>query len=162
MSGETGANLVHIQLLDLADQILERTGRQRPGLLKDADTIAESHNGRNRLNLEMRRELRAILGAYLPEGDIGVLFGSLFVNRAECTAGSAPARPEVQQHDAFVYGLVEVLSGDSNGCHGSPQICWKSRYLQRGGGRRYSHEIARIYMSAPHSRSLFLFGVPIR
>ena len=57
-------------------------------------------------------------GIDLAEDDVSVSRGSLFEDRCEGTAWTAPSDPKVQQHDVVVVdGLLKVVQRDLYGAH---------------------------------------------
>src|SRR5699024_3686714 len=107
------ADLVHVQLLSLGDEVVEGLLRQHASLAGQQDTVAEHHDRRDGLDLQGCGKLLVSLGVHLAEGDRRVLLGGRLVNRAKALAWAAPVCPEVQQDDAFLTdGLLEVLASD--------------------------------------------------
>src|SRR5699024_1016992 len=111
------ADLVHVQVLDLADEVLERGLRERAGLREHRDTLAVGDQGGDRGDAVAHRELLLILGVHLREGDVLVGLRGLLEDRGEALARHAPARPEVDQDDAVLDCLVVVLVGQGERSH---------------------------------------------
>src|SRR4051794_27839317 len=65
--------LVHVELLDLVDQVLQRRLRKGAGLREDDDAVADGHDRRNGADVELRGQRLLVLGVDLAEGDVGVL-----------------------------------------------------------------------------------------
>src|SRR3569832_902936 len=111
-------DLLHVELLRLADELLERSRRQRTGLAEQQHAIAEQHERRNRLDAGGTGELLLRLGVDLAERHVGVCRRRLLEHRREHLAGPAPLGPEVEEHDPwFLDRVLEVLRGDLDSCH---------------------------------------------
>ena len=105
-----GADLVHVEFARLADQLLQRRLGQRAGLGVQDDAVADHHQRRDRRDSERAREFRLGFGVDLGEHRVRVLARHALEDRAEHAAGTAPGRPEVDQHQPVAPGhRVEVL-----------------------------------------------------
>ena len=112
------ADLVHVQVLDGVDHLVEGCGRQGTRLREDEDALAERHEGGDGGDLGRCGEPLLGLGVHLAEHDLGVLLGRGLVGGGELLARSAPLRPPVQQDDVVVgNGLAQGVLGDVNGSH---------------------------------------------
>lgn len=100
--GDLLADLVHVEGLGLLHEVPERLLREHAGLVEQQDAVAEDHQRRDRADAEPRRELLLRLGVDLAEGGVREVLGDLLVDRAEGLARRAPARPEVEQHQAVL------------------------------------------------------------
>ena len=115
--GDLFANGVHIETIDLADQVLKGRGRESALLLENANAVAEGHEGGDSGDAKAGGQRLLILGVDLAEHNIGVSLGGLFEDRAELAARAAPRRPEVKKNGALLDRVVEVLCSDGDGCH---------------------------------------------
>src|SRR5690606_9790749 len=111
------ADLVHVQVLHLADEVLERGLRQGARLGEDRDALAVGDEGRDGGDAVAHGEILLVLGVDLREGDVLVLLRGLLIDRGEALTRHAPARPEVDQDDAVLDGLVVVLGGRRERSH---------------------------------------------
>src|SRR5699024_8978077 len=115
------ADLVHVQTLDLRDQVVERLLRDRTRVAEHRDPLAERHERGDGLDLEHRAELLLGVRVDLREGDLRVLARDLLVDRPEGLAGTTPLGPDAHQHDLVLGdGLLEVRGGDVDDCHDLP------------------------------------------
>lgn len=74
VTGNLCTNGFHIEFLDLGDQALKRGLWECSWLREHLDSVAESHDCRNRLDAEAPGEGLFGLGVDLGEGDVFVLF----------------------------------------------------------------------------------------
>src|SRR5215213_5243851 len=88
------AYVVHVELLDLLDQRLERRLGKGARLREDDDAVAHRHDRRDRADVELGGQGLLGLGVHLAEGDVGVLLRGTLVRRGEAYTGPAPAGPE--------------------------------------------------------------------
>src|SRR3954462_10210270 len=82
--------LVHVELLDLVDQVLQRRLGESAGLREDDDAVADGHDRRDRADVELRGERLLGLGVDLAEGDLGVLLRGPLVGGREADTRTAP------------------------------------------------------------------------
>ena len=68
------ANLFHVEVLHLLQQVLQGRGRQSSSFTEDKDAIAEDHQRRNGLNLQRGCQALICFGVELGKGGIRVLF----------------------------------------------------------------------------------------
>src|SRR5690606_39668137 len=71
--GDLRADLVHVERLDLADDLLQRLAGERAGLVEQEDAVAERHQRGDRLDAGGRGQLPLVLGVDLAEHDVVVL-----------------------------------------------------------------------------------------
>ncbi len=132
----------HIQCLDLGDDVFQCGGRQHAGLGKDDDLLAEYHQGGDRAYLEIACEFCLVFGVDLGEHDIGMVLRSLFVDRREAAAGTAPRRPEINDDDIVVgYDLLEIVFVYFNGSHVTTPTAWCGSI---NGARDYTEDAAQM------------------
>ena len=113
-------HVVHVEVSDRADDLVECRRWQRAGLGVDQDAVAERHQGGDRGHVGGARQAALLLGVDRPEDEIGVGFRRGLVGWGKLPARAAPARPEVDEEDAAVLDrLVEVLLGQLDGGHAS-------------------------------------------
>jgi hypothetical protein len=96
------ADLVHVEILHLADQILEYIFRKHARLSRDHDPIPYHHEGGDRLHVKGLRQLLLLLGVHTAEDDVGVPLGGLLQDREEPLARRTPGGPEVDYHGVVV------------------------------------------------------------
>ena len=87
---DLGSHFVHVEFLDLLDEVLERGLRKGSGLGKDAHAVAEGHDRGNRSDSEFAGQGLLIFGVDFAEDDVGMGLRSRLENRRELTAGAAP------------------------------------------------------------------------
>src|SRR6266446_2492153 len=114
-------HLGHVERLGLRDHLIERSPGQCARLLEQDDLVAEHHQGGNRANPEGAGQLLLLVGVHLGEHHVRIRLGRLLVHRSEAFAGTAPWRPEVDDHHrVFVDGLLEILLGEIQRRHRGP------------------------------------------
>ena len=70
--GDLCAHLIHVEGLDLVDQVFEHGRWHSAGLTVDQHTVAERHDRRNRLDSKDRSQLLFGLGVDLGVNDVRV------------------------------------------------------------------------------------------
>src|SRR5204863_9589037 len=95
--GDARADLVHVELAGLGDELGERGSGQGARLRVQHDVVADDHQRGDGADAERGGQLLLGLGVDLAEHRIRVLFRRLLEDRAEHAAGTAPRRPEVDQ-----------------------------------------------------------------
>ena len=70
--GDLGADLVHVELADLADQVVQGVGGQCADLQEDQDLLEEHRQRRDRANAEQAGQLLLRLGVDLGEDHVGL------------------------------------------------------------------------------------------
>src|SRR5947208_3982698 len=114
-------HLGHVERLGLRDHLIERSPGQRACLLEQDDLVAEHHQGGDRANTEGAGQLLLLVGVHLGEHHVRVRLGGPLVHRSEAFAGTAPWRPEVDDHHrVFLDGLLETLLGEIHRRHRGP------------------------------------------
>src|SRR5690606_13215837 len=111
LGGDLGPDRVHVEGAHLADQLLERVRGKGARLGEDHDPVADRHDRGYGGVVEALGERRLRLSVELAELGVGVLLTGLVDARREGVAGATPRGPEVQQDDALVGDLVEVVLG---------------------------------------------------
>ena len=107
-------HLRHIQLLRLLQELAKGPLRQRARLGEDDDLVPEDHEGGDRADLEMGRDLLLVLGVDLRKHDVVVIFRDLLIDRSEGTTRTTPGRPKIHDDKRIVLdGLLEVVFADS-------------------------------------------------
>ncbi len=119
LRGHLAPDVVHVELLDTGDDLLQRGSRQRAGLREHQDAVTEGHQRRDGRDARHRGERLLRLGVDLGEGDGRVRLRGLLVDGGELLARAAPLRPEVDEHDAVaLHGSGEGVGGQVGGSHG--------------------------------------------
>jgi hypothetical protein len=100
--------------------LLEHVFGQCTSLTENENTVAKSHDGGNRLDLQRTRDALFGLGVDLCESDVGVSERSLLEHGREHLARPAPLGPEVDERDALGGDCgLEIGFGQVDGCHGN-------------------------------------------
>ena len=99
LAGDRRLDLSHIYVADGLDQLLESLLRECTGLGVEDDPVPDSHQRRDRGDLEGLRESGLRLGVDLGEDDVVMRVAGLLEDRRELPAGPAPGGPEVDEHD---------------------------------------------------------------
>ena len=111
------ADDVHVELADLADDVLQGGLRQGAGLAEDGDAVAVDDERGDLGDAVHLRQLGLGLGVDLGEDDVLVALGHALEDRSELTAGTAPGGPEVDEDDAVLHRLVVIGAGHGPGGH---------------------------------------------
>ena len=83
LSSDLLADFVHVQSLDLCNQVLKSVLGEGARLGEDADLIAEGDECRDRLDAEVLGNCLLGLGVDLCKSDVRMCFRDLFVRRSE-------------------------------------------------------------------------------
>src|SRR2546428_517906 len=114
-------HLGHVERLGLRDHLIERSPGQCACLLEHDDLVPDHHQGGDRANTEGAGQLLLLVSGYLGEHHVRVRLGGPLVHRSEAFAGTAPWRPEVDDHHrVFLDGLLEILLGEIERRHRGP------------------------------------------
>ena len=105
-------------------KIGEGRGRKSARLGEDQDLIAEDHERRDGLDLELGREHLLVLRIDLAEDDVGILVARRLEGGREHLARAAPVGPEVEDHDVVVVDRrFDVVGRDSRSGHEDLEVC---------------------------------------
>jgi len=116
---DVGPNFVHVEALDLGEQLFERGGREGAGLVEHHDLLAKDHDRWNGADAKAAGELLLSLGVDLAEDDVRVFLGGFLIVRRELFAGAAPVGPKVDdEHAPLVQRLLKVFVRERLGRHG--------------------------------------------
>src|SRR5690606_38128204 len=144
--GELFADLVHVEVPDGGDHLLQRGCREGAGLGEDEDAVAEGHERGDRGDAGLCGQLGLGLGVHLAEDDVRVGLRGALVDGCEHAARAAPGRPPVDEDDAVLAdGLAEGVGGEVDGGHVVPPVTWRIplRVCQRRPVVRYSRATGR-------------------
>jgi len=110
----------HVKGANLADQVVERRGRQGAGLGEHEHLLAEDHQRRDRHDPDGRREAALGFGVHLGEHQIVVTARGVLEDWREHPARAAPRRPPVDEDDVVARDrLLEGCLGQFDGGHGA-------------------------------------------
>src|SRR5699024_2291860 len=118
-------DLVHVDVLDGLEELLELCLGQGAGTLVEQDPVPEGHEGRHGGDVRQGGELRVVVDVDLGEGDVRVRVCGVLEDRRELATGAAPGRPEVDDHGSVArdHGAeqIQIEIGDlGHGFHANP------------------------------------------
>ena len=128
------ADVVHVEVFDRVDDLVERWAGQSAGLREDENAVAEGHQGGNGADVGRSSQVALHLSIYLSEGDVGVLVACFLVDGGKGFTRTTPFSPKINEGDSlFCHGGFEVCFGQVNGGHECPFVA--RHYTPWGIGR---------------------------
>lgn len=113
------ADLVHVECLDLSDELFELSGGKRAGLVEHEYAFAEGHDRGDGADVGGRCDSLLGLGVDLGVNDVGMLLRRGFERRCELAARAAPGA----QKSTRTTSLPLIVSS---------KFCWVSVWVATG------------------------------